>query len=186
VPRPAPDASSRPSVEEQIDKQWRKWDNIGEYHKNGMEAAIEGYYLVPGPAAFQRPDRYLDGFIYGGIGLFGGKLLTPDPEDLAGGGARTQGGREQKSPSTEAPGRPNAKTPKRMTPDQEALDKLAREAKIRGRTRPISPDEAGALRQWADEYGVPSTDVKAHPDRPIGKVPHIHIGGVDHIPVKPD
>ena len=73
----------------------------------------------------------------------------------------------------------------RMTPDQKALHDLAKEAKLRGRTNPIDADDAATLRQWADEYGVPSRGPEVHPNRPVGKNPHIHIGNVDHIPVQP-
>jgi RHS repeat-associated protein len=68
----------------------------------------------------------------------------------------------------------------RFTPEQDALIKLAKEAKRRG----VTPEEAQALRQWADEVGLPSRGPEAHPGRPYGQYPHIHIGPVDHIPVR--
>jgi len=69
---------------------------------------------------------------------------------------------------------------KRHTPDQQALDELAKEAERRG----VTPQEAEILKDWAREYGVPARGPEVHPNRPYGKNPHIHVGGRGHIPVK--
>jgi len=87
-------------------------------------------------------------------------------------------------PDIDAPKGGAGQAAKRMTPDQKALHDLAKEAKLRGRTNPIDADDAATLRQWADEYGVPSRRPEVHPNRPVGKKPHIHIGNVKHIPVQ--
>jgi RHS repeat-associated protein len=68
----------------------------------------------------------------------------------------------------------------RFTPDQDALIQLAKDAKRKG----VSPTDAQTLRQWAKEVGLPSRGPEAHPGRPYGQFPHIHIGPVDHIPVR--
>ena len=73
---------------------------------------------------------------------------------------------------------------KAMTPSEKALHDLAKEAKIKGRTKPISEEEAKILREWADELNVPSRGPEIHPNRKFNK-PHTHIGDVDHIPVQP-
>ena len=80
-------------------------------------------------------------------------------------------------------------SPKRLSGNRKALHDLAKEAKIRGRTKPISLEEAKTLQEWASEYGVkyrPKTPgkVEIHPNRNFDK-PHIHIDNVDHIPVEP-
>ena len=51
---------------------------------------------------------------------------------------------------------------------------------------PQNPPEANILLQWADEYNVPSRGPEVHPGRPMGQEAHIHIGNVNHIPVRPD
>jgi len=72
----------------------------------------------------------------------------------------------------------------RYTADQEALIDLAWEMRQRGRTRPLSPEEVQILFEWADEVGLPRRGPEIHPGRPVGQVPHIHIGPIDHIPVQ--
>ena len=67
-----------------------------------------------------------------------------------------------------------------FTPDQAALVDLAKQAQRKG----VSAEEAQTLRQWADEVGLPSRGPEAHPGRPFGQYPHIHIGPVNHIPVR--
>jgi RHS repeat-associated protein len=68
----------------------------------------------------------------------------------------------------------------RFTPDQEALVGIAKDAERSG----VSAAEADTLRQWAAEVGLPFRGPEAHPNRPFGKFPHIHLGPVDHIPVR--
>jgi len=71
----------------------------------------------------------------------------------------------------------------RHTPDQEALVDLAKEAKNKGG---VSEEEAKTLVDWGKEVGFPgSRGPEAHPDRPFGQNPHIHVGPVNHIPVCP-
>jgi hypothetical protein len=59
---------------------------------------------------------------------------------------------------------------------------LANEAKNLGN---LHADDAQALLDWADEYGLNSHDVMTHSGRSGfgGTVPHITIGPVSHIPV---
>jgi RHS repeat-associated protein len=66
-----------------------------------------------------------------------------------------------------------------FTGDQDALIKIAKEAKRNG----LSPEDAEVLREWAEEYDVPFRGPEAHPGRPIGSQPHIHVGSQNHIPV---
>ena len=73
----------------------------------------------------------------------------------------------------------------KFTADQDALIKLARDAKKAG----LTADESKILREWSKEYKVPyrpavDSPHEIHPNRPIGKNPHIHVGPVDHIPVR--
>ena len=70
----------------------------------------------------------------------------------------------------------------RFGPNQQALVELAKEAKRGG----VTPEQARTLIQWANEYGVkPARGPEAHPGRQFGSRPHIHVGPVNHIPVKP-
>lgn len=65
------------------------------------------------------------------------------------------------------------------TPDQAALIQLAKEAKRNGVTSP----EAQIFLDWAKEYNVPARGPEVHPTRNYNS-PHIHVGSVDHIPVR--
>ncbi|MBM4259313.1 MAG: RHS repeat-associated core domain-containing protein [Deltaproteobacteria bacterium] len=67
-----------------------------------------------------------------------------------------------------------------FTPDEQALDELARDAQRNG----ITPQDAQALKDWPDELGVDQRGPECHPKRKYGKNPHIHIGGRDHIFLK--
>ena len=69
---------------------------------------------------------------------------------------------------------------RRHTPDQASLIELAKEGQARG----LSRTDAATLKQWGAEYGVPVRGPEVHPNRPHGKKPHLHVGPVDHIPVK--
>jgi RHS repeat-associated protein len=74
-----------------------------------------------------------------------------------------------------------------FTPDQDAVIQLAKEGKQLGG---LSADEGQALRELADEQGLPyrpglSEPYETHPGRPYGKIPHIHVGPVSHIPILP-
>jgi len=67
-------------------------------------------------------------------------------------------------------------------PNQQALVELAKEAKRGG----VTPEQARTLIDWAREYGVkPARGPEVHEGRPFGSRPHIHVGPVNHIPVKP-
>jgi RHS repeat-associated protein len=72
-------------------------------------------------------------------------------------------------------------SPRRNKPDQEAAIELAKEAKNKGG---LAADEAEALVELGNSVGVPSRGPEAHPNRPQGKSPHIHVGPVGHIPVR--
>jgi RHS repeat-associated protein len=66
--------------------------------------------------------------------------------------------------------------------DQRALVALAKEAKQTGGT---SLENALTLTWWAGEYKVvPARGIEVHPNRPFSD-PHIRIGPVNHIPIKP-
>jgi RHS repeat-associated protein len=67
----------------------------------------------------------------------------------------------------------------RFNGDQDALIKIAKEAQRNG----LSPEDAEALREWAEEYDVPFRGPEEHPTRGFGSQPHVHVGPVDHIPV---
>ena len=81
-----------------------------------------------------------------------------------------------------------------MTPDQEALKELVDEVTNEGR-RPLTPEEAETILDWADETKYPGrraspgdvanpSNWKGHPERP----PHVHLPGAGrggHIPVQP-
>jgi hypothetical protein len=71
-----------------------------------------------------------------------------------------------------------------FTADQDALIKLAREAKQK--KGGVTPEQAEILKEWGEETGLPTRGPETHPDRPHGKDPHIHVGPENHIPVKPD
>ncbi len=68
-----------------------------------------------------------------------------------------------------------------FTADQNALIQLAKEAARRGG---VSEGEGDILIKWGQELGLPSRGPELHPGRPFGKFPHIHIGPVNHIPIK--
>jgi RHS repeat-associated protein len=68
----------------------------------------------------------------------------------------------------------------RFDPDQNALIQLAKEAKRGGG---VTLEEALALEEWADEYSVVFRGPEIHPTRRFN-IPHIHVGPVDHIPLK--
>jgi RHS repeat-associated protein len=67
----------------------------------------------------------------------------------------------------------------RFTEDQDALIQLAKEAE---RTGGLTPEDAEALKEWAEEYGVTFRGPEIHPNRNFN-VPHVHIGPISHIPV---
>ena len=71
-----------------------------------------------------------------------------------------------------------------FTPDQQALVDLAKQANRRGG---VTWKEAGILVGWGLEVGFTPENCRGpecHPNRPFGKFPHIHIGPINHIPVK--
>lgn len=68
-----------------------------------------------------------------------------------------------------------------FTADQAALIDLAKLSKKIG----LNHKQAETLMEWAKELGVPFRGVEIHPNRPVINYPHIHIGPVDHIPVRP-
>ena len=49
----------------------------------------------------------------------------------------------------------------------------------------VTPADAQAYKALGKEAEVPVRGPEVHPNRPYGKDPHIHVGPVDHIPVKP-
>ncbi|MFL6194034.1 MAG: RHS repeat-associated core domain-containing protein [Thermoanaerobaculia bacterium] len=74
-----------------------------------------------------------------------------------------------------------AKEAKMFTRDQQALVALAKEAEKKGG---VTLTEAKTLGEWAKELGLSFRGPEIHPERNFN-IPHIHVGPVDHIPVKP-
>jgi RHS repeat-associated protein len=74
---------------------------------------------------------------------------------------------------------PSSECGEAYTGDQDALIKIAKKAQRNG----LSPEDAEALREWAEEYDVPFRGPEEHPTRGFGSQPHVHVGPVDHIPV---
>jgi hypothetical protein len=70
----------------------------------------------------------------------------------------------------------------RNTPDQTALIKMAKADQKTG----ISAGDAGAYKELGKEAGVPVRGPESHPGRPYGEDMHIHVGPIDHIPIKPE
>jgi len=70
---------------------------------------------------------------------------------------------------------------KRHTPEQQEVAKDAKDAKKKGG---VTVEEAKNLVDRARKAGLPARGPESHPNRPQGKDPHIHVGPVDHIPVK--
>jgi hypothetical protein len=83
----------------------------------------------------------------------------------------------------EAESRGGSSSGKKNTPDQDAVIQMGKEGKQSGG---ITRSEAETLKGFAKETGVPSHGPEAHPGRPFGKQEHMHVGPVNHIPVKPD
>lgn len=69
---------------------------------------------------------------------------------------------------------------KRFTPAQSKIVKKAKAAKKKG----LSEAEAEKLVKEAQDVGLPARGPETHPDRPHGKNPHIHVGPVNHMPIK--
>jgi hypothetical protein len=67
-----------------------------------------------------------------------------------------------------------------FTADQDALVQLAKSAKRTG----VDPTDAQTLLEWADELRLVGRGPEVHPGRPWGWSPHIHIGPINHIPVR--
>lgn len=67
--------------------------------------------------------------------------------------------------------------PKAFNSNQSALVDLAKTGQRTG----LTPDQSRILNQWANEYNIPFRGPEAHPGRPQGQFPHIHIGPIDHI-----
>ena len=73
---------------------------------------------------------------------------------------------------------PSSECGEAYTGDQDALIKIAKEAKRNG----LSPEDAEVLREWAEEYDVPFRRDEGHPNRPLWEEPHYKIGSQNHIP----
>ncbi|QOY91372.1 RHS repeat-associated core domain-containing protein [Paludibaculum fermentans] len=69
---------------------------------------------------------------------------------------------------------------KRFVSHESALIDLAKQFKRRG----LNSQEVDIMRDWAKEYGVYFRGPEAHPNRNF-TIPHVHIGPIDHIPVRP-
>lgn len=64
--------------------------------------------------------------------------------------------------------------------EQDALIQMAKEAKRKGS---VSADDAKAFGDLAKETNIPFRGPETHPSRNFTD-PHVHVGPVDHIPVK--
>jgi hypothetical protein len=69
---------------------------------------------------------------------------------------------------------------RRFDDEQAALIDMAKHDKRRGG---VTRGDAEAYKKLGDEVGVPVRGPEIHPHRP-NQDPHIHVGPVDHIPVK--
>ena len=67
----------------------------------------------------------------------------------------------------------------RYTKDQQALVEIAKSVKKSG----VTIDDAKILKEWAKKYDLPFRGPEIHPNRNF-KDPHIHLGPIDHIPIK--
>jgi hypothetical protein len=92
----------------------------------------------------------------------------------AGGKGKGEGKKGKKGEGSNGDGR-------RHTPEQQKVVKDANNAKKKGG---VPPQQAKELVDRAKKAGLPARGPESHPNRPYGKEPHIHIGPIDHIPVK--
>lgn len=69
----------------------------------------------------------------------------------------------------------------RFTPDQSALVQLAEQYRKRGG---VSMQQARILEEWAQEYGLAFRYHPGHASSRYWNRPHIHLGPVQHIPVR--
>ena len=67
-----------------------------------------------------------------------------------------------------------------FTKDQQALVELAKEVQKRGG---VTMDEAKILKEWSKEFNLPFRSPEIHPNRNFN-IPHIHIGPINHLPIK--
>jgi hypothetical protein len=73
-----------------------------------------------------------------------------------------------------------AEKARKFNAEQDALIQMAKEAKRKGS---VSADDAKAFGDLAREANVPFRGPETHPSRNFTD-PHVHVGPVDHIPVK--
>jgi RHS repeat-associated protein len=69
----------------------------------------------------------------------------------------------------------------RFDQNQDALIQIAKRAKDLGG---VTQEQVRILRAWAKEYGLRFRGPEMHPERGFGRIPHVHVGPVDHIPVR--
>jgi hypothetical protein len=112
-----------------------------------------------------------------GSGLTRPDVWTPTAAPPAAGGGIVAEGGELRGGTRAAAG-----AARKYNPDQSALIDMANRDKRTGITR----GDAQAYKDLGKETGVPVRGPEVHPTRPHGKEPHIHVGPVDHIPVKPE
>ena|GEM_PF-3308229 len=101
------------------------------------------------------------------------------PTNDAGKGNIDETGDALSGPMRSTPDDGSKPNDKKYDPDQSALIDLAKEAENK---QNLTQNDAQTLIDWANEYKAPARDdtQKDH----WGNVPHIHIGPVNHIPVK--
>ncbi len=98
------------------------------------------------------------------------------------GSGESPGARSTPPNQSPPPEQPTQAASAKNNRDKSALIDMAKKDKRSG----ISSDDAAAYNELGKEAGVPVRGPEAHPDRPHGKDPHIHVGPVDHIPVQPE
>jgi RHS repeat-associated protein len=109
-------------------------------------------------------------------------LLGNNSSDAGAKGETPPGGhseaQEPEKGSEKTGGKPNS-------PDQDAVIQMAKEGKATGG---ITASEAENLKGFAKEAGVKTEGPHSHSKRPAptSKAKHMHVGPVNHIPVKPD
>jgi RHS repeat-associated protein len=76
------------------------------------------------------------------------------------------------------PGEDDIEVGLQFTEDQDALIQLAKEADRAGE---LTPEDAEALKEWSEEYGLNFRGPEIHPNRNFN-IYHVHVGPVSHIP----
>jgi hypothetical protein len=155
------------SGQERLNAAAGMFDGAIPFGRQVREAALGGPGGVDTESAeYENASTISEGMVQGSLFFTGGPLE----------GAAKEGAEGAAKVIEEA-----ANVGRRFGPDQEALIQLAKEAKRTGAT----PEQAETLLKWAKEYDLKGLDHTGATDAAhwLGGRPHIHIGGVRHIPV---